>query len=74
MLQSFRVQCRHHRATLVWLAMTVSRTGENRTIMPQGYELCWKCPPILCVIFHRILCLSRLVMSDHSVVVVSGYY
>ena len=35
--------------TLVWLAMTVSRTGENRTIMPQGYELCWKCPPILCV-------------------------
>ena len=50
-LQSFRVQCRHHRVIPVWLVMTVSWTGENRTIMPQGYELCWIRPLMLCVIF-----------------------
>ena len=49
-LQSFRVQSRHHLAILVWLVMIVSRTGESRTLMPPGYELCLKCSTVLCVI------------------------
>ena len=72
MLKSFRVLSRHRLAIHAWHAMIVSRTGESRTLIPQGNELYFK---QYCVILsYRILCCGRLVMSDSSVVVVSRFY
>ena len=73
-LQSSRVQSRHHLAILAWLVMIASRTGESRTLMPPGYELYFGNVPQYCVLLcYSFLCLSRLVMSDSSVVIVTWF-